>query len=258
MMMWDEWDGIGIFSDTDDPVPFYNQGGNLFCSLHGESVSGNEFHAYYPYNSIRLQSDRKELYISNFIAGTGWNPRLDIPMVARYDGSTFAFKHTAGILHFSITGSQTLHSIKLKSNAGEPVFGPSRINLDEETPILRCDCDGSDYCSLWLDNTVLSKDEPLEVHRQAHGGHEQQPGDGKEPGGESHFPQEGYQGETGKTGDDGYAGLDPEAVDVVPAGVAEQAVVDYSLGLQLFAQLLHLLLHFDEGFICSFHFTASF
>ena len=163
MMMWDEWDGIGIFSDTDDPVPFYNQGGNLFCSLHGESVSGNEFHAYYPYNSIRLQSDRKELFLYNYFVGKGKNPELIMPMIARYDGSTFAFKHTAGILHFSITGSQTLHSIKLKSNAGEPVFGPSRIDLEEETPILRCDDNGSDFCSLWLDNTVLSKDEPLDV-----------------------------------------------------------------------------------------------
>ena len=164
MMMWDEWDGIGIFSDTDDPVPFYNQGGNLFCSLHGESVSGHEFHAYFPYSSIQLQSNRKELFLYNYIAGTGKNPSLDIPMVARYDGSSFAFKHTAGILHFSITGSQTLKSITLKSNAGEPVCGPSRINLEEETPILRCEgADGYDDTTLWLDNIVLSKEEPLDV-----------------------------------------------------------------------------------------------
>ena len=163
-MKWDEWDEIGIFSDTDDPVPFYNRGGNYFRSPNGESVSGHEFHAYFPYSSIQLQSNRKELFLYNYIAGTGKNPRLDIPMVARYDGSSFAFKHTAGILHFSITGSQTLKSITLKSNAGEPVCGPSRINLEEETPILRCEgADGYDFTTLWLDNIVLSKEEPLDV-----------------------------------------------------------------------------------------------
>ena len=161
---WDPNDVIGIFSDTDDPVPFYNHRDNYFSSTNGESVSGHEFHAYFPYSSIQLQSNRKELFLNNYDAGTGTNPRLNIPMVAQYDGSAFAFKHTAGILHFSITGSQTLTSIKLKTNAGEPVFGPARINLEEETPILKCDdVDGQDYTILWLDNIVLSKEEPLDV-----------------------------------------------------------------------------------------------
>ena len=163
-MKWDEWDEIGIFSDTDDPVPFYNRGGNYFRSPNGESVSGHEFYAYFPYSTIQLQSNRKELFLNNYFAGTGKNPRLNIPMIARYDGSAFAFKHTAGILHFSITGSQTLTSIKLKTNAGERVFGPSRINLEEETPVLRCDDDnGSDSYPFWMDNVVLSKEEPLDV-----------------------------------------------------------------------------------------------
>lgn len=162
-MVWDERDGIGIFSDTDDPVPFYNQGGNYFRSTNGKSVSGHEFHAFFPYADFQLQPNRKELSFFNISVRTGKNPRLYNPMVARYDGSTFAFKHTAGMLHFSITGSQTLTFIKLKTNAGERVFGSSKINLEEETPILRCDDDGFDVNSLWLDHIALSKEEPFDV-----------------------------------------------------------------------------------------------
>ena len=70
--------------------------------------------------------------------------------------------------------------------------------------------------------------------------------------------EEGDQREAGEPGDDGGVGLDPQAVDRPAAGPAENPLVDNLLAVQLFAQLLHLLLHFEEGFIGRFHVTASF
>ena len=161
-MKWDQWDNIGVFSDTDNPVPFSTDGGNVFTNYSGQSVSGHEFYAFYPYSEYTFRPDNRKLLYFYLLSGTtGKNPRLNIPMVAKSDGSSFVFKHTCGIIHFSVTGSKTLSSVELKSNAGEKITGTT-VNLDDETPVLSGEL-GLSISYLSLGGTTLSKDEPLDI-----------------------------------------------------------------------------------------------
>ena len=161
-MKWDQWDNIGVFSDTDNPVPFSTDGDNVFTNYSGKSVSGHEFYAFYPYSDYAVRPDnRKLLYFYALIGTTGKNPRLNIPMVAKSDGSAFVFKHTCGIIHFSVTGSKALTNVELKSNAGEKITGIT-VNLDDETPVLSGEL-GMAYSYMSLGGISLSKDDPLDI-----------------------------------------------------------------------------------------------
>lgn len=163
-MKWDPWDNIGVFSDTDNPVRFITDGNNVFTNSAGQSVSGHEFYAFYPYSSeYAVQTDNRNLlYFYGTRGTTGKNPLLSIPLVAKSsDGTDFVFKHTCGILHFSVTGSQTLWRVELKSNSGERIMGYI-VNLDEDIPVLNNE-DGWDISSLDLHGVTLSKDEPYDI-----------------------------------------------------------------------------------------------
>ena len=162
-MNWDPWDNIGVFSDTDNPVRFITNGNNVFTNSAGQSVSGHEFYAFYPYSDYAVQTDNRKLLSFYGIQGTtGKNPLLSIPLVAKSsDGSAFVFKHTCGILHFSVTGSQTLSRVELRSNSGEEIMGLT-VDLDEDIPVLIGE-DGWDISSLGLNGVTLSKDEPYDI-----------------------------------------------------------------------------------------------
>ena len=162
-MKWDPWDNIGVFSDTDNPVRFITDGNNVFTNSAGQSVSGHEFYAFYPYSEDAVQTDNRNLLFFYGTRGTtGKNPLLSIPLVAKSsDGTDFVFKHTCGILHFSVTGSQTLWRVELKSNSGERIMGYI-VNLDEDIPVLNNE-DGWDISSLDLHGVTLSKDEPYDI-----------------------------------------------------------------------------------------------
>lgn len=163
-MKWDPGDNIGVFSDTDNPVRFITDGNNVFTNSAGQSVSGHEFYAFYPYSSeYAVQTDNRNLlYFYGTRGTTGKNPLLSIPLVAKSsDGTDFVFKHTCGILHFSVTGSQTLWRVELKSNSGERIMGYI-VNLDEDIPVLNNE-DGWDISSLDLHGVTLSKDEPYDI-----------------------------------------------------------------------------------------------
>ena len=128
---WDPDDVIGVFSDTDTPVSFRTDGGNVFVSIDGQSVSGHEFYAFFPYGSETFDAgNRKVLHFNNSSPLLGANPDLSsLPMVAKSDGPSFAFKQTCGILHFSINGDQLLRSITLETNGTECVFGNVTVNM---------------------------------------------------------------------------------------------------------------------------------
>ncbi len=163
-MNWDPGDNIGVFSDTDNPVRFITDGNNVFTNSAGQSVSGHEFYAFYPYSSeYAVQTDNRNLlYFYGTRGTTGKNPLLSIPLVAKSsDGSAFVFKHTCGILHFSVTGSQTLSRVELRSNSGEEIVGLT-VDLDEDIPVL-IGGDGWDISSLGLNGVTLSKDEPYDI-----------------------------------------------------------------------------------------------
>ena len=162
---WDPDDVIGVFSDTDTPVSFRTDGGNVFVSIDGQSVSGHEFYAFFPYGSETFDAgNRKVLHFNNSSPLLGATPDLSsLPMVAKSDGPSFAFKQTCGILHFSINGDQLLRSITLETNGNECVFGNVTVNMEEDTPVLKCE-DGSPRSRVVFDVPVqLSNSAYLDV-----------------------------------------------------------------------------------------------
>lgn len=137
-IVWELNDQIGIFSDTDDAIPFTKvETGNTFTS--STPLSGNKFYAFYPYNeSVFDHSNRNNLdfSIDDSTTAGGANPTLKVPMVAISDGTDFSFKQTCGVLHIAITGNRMLNSITLKGNNNEKIGGLFSVDLGEDIPIL--------------------------------------------------------------------------------------------------------------------------
>lgn len=164
-MKWEQWDEIGVFSDTDSPVRFVKKGTDNVFSAE-TAVNGKEFYAFYPYaDDVFNASDR---FVLNYWAGEvgiGKDPTLRMPMVAHSDGSSLKFKHTCGLLHFSITGSHQLKTAIIESNGGELIGGRGTINLKENEPVFKCDDgDGMNYAGAGFQPFVnLSKEEPLDL-----------------------------------------------------------------------------------------------
>ena len=162
---WSPWDAIGIYSDTDNPVIFFTNGDGVFQSSSGRPVSGHEFYAFYPYYQTSLSAEnRKELRFDNSFPSSGENPYLNLPMVARSDGSTLSFKHAAGVLHFSFTGTQVLKSVRLTANGFEIIAGTGTIGFDEDIPVLKIENGGWQWMTMTLGEPVqLTKDKPFDI-----------------------------------------------------------------------------------------------
>ena len=162
---WNPWDAIGIYSDTDNPVLFTTNGDGVFQSSSGRTVSGHEFYAFYPYYQTSFNAEnRKKLRFDNSFPSSGENPYLNLPIVARSDGSTLSFKHAAGVLHFSFTGTQVLKSVRLTANGAESIAGTGTIDLDEDIPVLKIDNSGSPFMTMTLGEPVqLTKDKPFDI-----------------------------------------------------------------------------------------------
>lgn len=137
-IIWDMSDRIGIFSDIDDVVPFCKSGEtNTFTS--STPVMGSTFFAFFPYTETSFNpSDSKILQfdLGNATSAGGKDPVLMIPMIAVSNTTTFSFKHTSSVLHFSFTGTRKLFSVSLKGNREENVGGIFLVDLDENVPVL--------------------------------------------------------------------------------------------------------------------------
>ena len=169
---WDQGDCIGVMSDLGGPVPFYKSGeGNTFTS--DIPLEGHKFYAFYPYSDspyFGLKSDNdnpKILSFWNYKAVGGDNPSLSgLPMIAKSEGGSFAFKQTAGLLHFSITGTRTLKGVFLKGNKDEKLNGYTIINLEDDLPVAVCSGDESyGWASFWADDGIqLSEDKAFDLY----------------------------------------------------------------------------------------------
>lgn len=133
-MVWDCNDVISIFSDIQSPEIYNYSGDNLF---KGSSVSGSKFYAYYPSSMIVFDADNPLLLQTYSCEGGSGEEALYMPLIAKSDGSSLHFKHTCGLLHFSVKGTTELIGIRLSGNNGEPLRGIGSINLAEENPILQ-------------------------------------------------------------------------------------------------------------------------
>ena len=137
-IVWDVNDQIGIFSDTQDVVPFTKEGDeDVFTS--GTPVDGNTFYAFFPYSAASYNPANKKMLsfvIDDATTAGGPNPVLRTPLIAQSNTEDFSFKHTCAVLHFSITGTETLYSITLSGNNNEKIAGTFTVNLDDDVPVL--------------------------------------------------------------------------------------------------------------------------
>lgn len=164
---WDLGDQIGVFSDTEEVVPFTRSGeGNTFVGT--KLISGSKYYAFYPYSmDVFDPANPKVLQFKaggNMTAG-GKNPTLNVPMAACSNGLTLAFKQTSGILHIAITGSEQLASVTLHGNKSEPLSMTYTLDLNEDLPTLKCEWDGTSNMVYAPAAAVqLSKTDPYDVY----------------------------------------------------------------------------------------------
>ena len=161
-VVWDAGDKVGIFSDTQTtPMMFectnINESNASFTSEN--EVSGSNFFAYYPYENTTINGNTMAYTLSNntvYKAGTYFR---QCPMIAKSTTNEFGFKHTCGIIRFSITGTKRIQSLVLEGNNGEIIAGTGTINLNAETPILAIPSDAADAdkaITMTMNNLQLS------------------------------------------------------------------------------------------------------
>lgn len=162
-LVWEIGDVIGVFSDIEGPAFFQKDGdGNVFSG--SASVIGKEFYAFYPGYSIFQDPDNKNiLYYNEEFFTTGDTPQLIAPMIAKSDGREFSFKHTAGFLHFSVTGTKSLNYVSLVANGDEPIAAPYIIDMDSPLPELVSDGLNRISTGVGPDPIQLSEDTPLDL-----------------------------------------------------------------------------------------------
>lgn len=161
-VVWDINDQIGIISDTqEEPTLFtctsVDDGKALFNS--DKEVSGKSFLAYYPYDGSEIEGNSMAYTLSSntqYVADTYFR---QTPMIAKSNTNEFKFKHTCGIIKFSITGTQKISSLVLQGNDNEIIAGTGSIDLNEETPILSIPAnakDASETITMSTNNLQLS------------------------------------------------------------------------------------------------------
>ena len=138
-VVWDVNDQVGIFSDTQtEPVQFTcTSVDNSKASFSSnDEVSGSNFFAFYPYEDCEIEGNELTYTLSNntqYAEGTYFR---QCPMIAKSNTNEFKFKHTCGIIRFSITGTQQIQSLILEGNNGEIIAGTGVLDLNDETPVL--------------------------------------------------------------------------------------------------------------------------
>lgn len=138
-VVWDVNDNIGIYSDTQTtPVMFtcnnVNETKATFTS-DGE-VSGSNFVAYYPYGGATIDGNTMTYYLTNHAEYKPGSYARQCPMIAKSSSNEFRFKHTCGIIRFSMTGTKKVESLQLNGNNYEIINGEGTIDLSSDSPTL--------------------------------------------------------------------------------------------------------------------------
>lgn len=130
VVKWDVGDCIGIYSDIQEPVPYYRGSDGKF---RGEPVSGNQFYAYYPFDNCQYDKDNPTVLKSISFG--------QMVMVAKSTTSSLAFRHVGGALHFSLQSDAPFVAIMLKGLQEESI-GEGVIDFQEGEPALQSEYKG--------------------------------------------------------------------------------------------------------------------
>lgn len=131
--VWEMGDTIGVYSDLEGVVPFGYSSGNTFKAT--KAIKGNKFYAFYPY-----KSNDQSVYVDEanklhlYVPGNG-----KFPMAAQSTNNQFVFKHTMGIVHFTVKNIAKLSSVRLTPNNDVRLVGQATIDMTAENPILIMD-----------------------------------------------------------------------------------------------------------------------
>ena len=145
-VVWDVNDQVGIFSDTQtEPVLFTcTSVDDNKASFSGNEVNGSNFFAYYPYENSSIDGNELTYTLSSNTQYTPGTYFRQCPMIAKSNTNEFQFKHTCGIIRFSIKGTQRIQNLALEGNNGEIIAGTGCIDFSEETPIFTIPTDATD------------------------------------------------------------------------------------------------------------------
>lgn len=139
-LKWDDGDCIGIYSDTQAPVPFYCRADGKF---YGEPITGSHFYAFYPYepNSsdplLVYDKDNPTRLRCGFMQPSIDEDPLRIPMVASSANNQLFFRQTCGLLHVKVKGQgHSLYMAQLSGENREAVCGTGFIDLSKDAPIV--------------------------------------------------------------------------------------------------------------------------
>lgn len=138
-VVWDVNDNIGIYSDTQTtPVMFTcNNVDETKATFTSDSeVSGSNFVAYYPYGGATIDGNTMTYYLSNHEEYKPGSYARLCPMIAKSSSNEFRFKHTCGIIRFSMTGTKKVESLQLNGNNYEIINGEGTIDLSSDSPTL--------------------------------------------------------------------------------------------------------------------------
>ena len=166
-LRWDEVDTLGIFSDQQG-IGRYAYSDGAFV---GEPIEGKKFYAFYPFREdASVDPENPNLihtrirYNDQYQEGSFSRP---LPMVAVSENNELRFKHTCGILRFSIKSSLYIKLIFLRANdESELLCGCGVIDLSEENPVFKMVPDDEplryqiDY---WVQD-YLKPDEPTDLY----------------------------------------------------------------------------------------------
>ena len=146
-VVWDVNDQVGIFSDTQaTPVSFtcMSVDDSKASFSANDEVSGNSFYAFYPYENSSVKDNIIKFTLPNYTEYTANTYFHHSPMISKSNTNNFQFKHTCGILHFTITSTKKIYSVTLSGNNDEVIAGTGTIDLNSDTPILNIPSDSED------------------------------------------------------------------------------------------------------------------
>lgn len=166
-LVWDDWDEIGIYSDTQDVERFTFEDGELV----GNPVKGKEFYAFSPYdpslNNVVDKDNRNIIHVNLCSTADDTDYLHSLPLVAQGTDNQLRFKLATGLMRFSLKGTKQITYIQLRANNGELITGDGIIDISSDNPVLQMVPDEEGYMrtSIGIEfHAMLNEEIPTDIY----------------------------------------------------------------------------------------------
>ncbi|MCR5573504.1 MAG: Ig-like domain-containing protein, partial [Bacteroidaceae bacterium] len=183
-LVWQEGDQIGVLSDLEGVQTFTSLNAGKTATLEGETITGNQFYAFYPRWSPAQGVDENDpTKLNVYVDPTTYypygynlvNPSPDEPhvqygdgrrvlMVAKSNDQHFSFKQTMALVKFSLKGNCKVNSVQFESNNYESLSGFGTVDLTADEPILVIDDGYVPVIRINENFQQLSEDETMDLY----------------------------------------------------------------------------------------------